>query len=63
MPAASRVVVEFPYKNELSYVIGPARAYPVIMKYAKENKLAMKIAYEIYDTLEKKIYYIMEVAK
>jgi len=37
LPAGTKIVVEFPLKNSLSYIIGPMRAYPVMAKYMKEK--------------------------
>jgi hypothetical protein len=31
--AGNSIVVEFPLKNALSYMIGPMKVYPVITKY------------------------------
>jgi len=35
--SGTKIVVEFPLKNSLSYMVGPMRVYPVIAKYMKEK--------------------------
>ena len=58
------VVVNFPIKNAMSYMVGPMKCYPALMKYSKEKKLEMKNhAYELYDMPEKITYYILPVVK
>jgi hypothetical protein len=32
-----KVVIEFPYKNALSYMVGPMKVYPVMNKYLIEK--------------------------
>lgn len=60
LPAKKRAVTEFPYRNFLSYVIGPMKAYPKLAKYAAQKKYVMTKAIEVYDPAAKKIYYILE---
>ena len=33
LPAGTKIVVEFPLKNTISYMIWPMKVYPVITKY------------------------------
>ncbi|MEI7563573.1 MAG: GyrI-like domain-containing protein, partial [bacterium] len=33
MTAGDKVVVEFPYKNSLSYMVGPIKVYPIVNAY------------------------------
>ena len=37
LTAGTKIVVEFPLKNSLSYMIGPMKAYPAITQYMKEK--------------------------
>jgi len=64
LPAGTKIVVEFPLKNSLSYIIGPMRAYPVMAKYMKEkwynNQVPMV---ELYDMAARKIYYIADITR
>lgn len=62
-PAKNCLVTEFPIRSNLSYMIGPLKAYPAIMKYTKEKGIQSSLALEIYDMQTKKILYIMEIAK
>ncbi|MEI8091522.1 MAG: hypothetical protein WCG98_04790 [bacterium] len=58
------VVVEFPYKNSFSYMVGPIRVYPVVNAYLKEKGYNTGVARtELYDVTAKKIYYIAEIVK
>lgn len=60
VPLAKSVVVEFPAKSMLSYMIGPMKAYPALSKYMKEKNYAPALSLEIYDMPNKKIYYVMQ---
>jgi len=55
------IVVELPLKNVISYMVGPMKAYPALMKYAQAKNFKTTLAYEIYDMAAKKIYYVMPV--
>ena len=55
------VLVEFPVKNQFSYFIGPIKAYPAINKYMKAKNYKPILTWELYDTPNKKIYYIMQL--
>lgn len=57
------VVVEFPIKNMLSYMIGPMKCYPVLMKYAQKKGYKMTTSFELYDEPAKKILFVMEIVK
>lgn len=35
--AGTKMLVEFPLKNTISYMIGPMKVYPVITKYMLEK--------------------------
>lgn len=53
------VVVEFPIKGAMSYMIGPMKCYPVLDKYFTEKGLKAAESFEIYDMPNKVTYYIM----
>ncbi len=56
------VVVTFPIKNGMSYMIGPMKCYPILTKYSKEKGLKLKgNAFELYDIPGKIIYYVFPV--
>jgi hypothetical protein len=57
------LVVEFPIKNMLSYMIGPMKAYPELMKHATANKVNVALVYEVYDMSAKKACYVMQIKK
>lgn len=59
VPQGNKMVVEFPLKNALSYMIGPMKVYPVMAKYMKEKGYTNEVPMtELYDMVAKKIYYI-----
>ena len=57
------LVVEFPMKNMLSFMIGPMKAYPALMGYAVKNNLKVGMVYEYYDMKNNLILFIMQIAK
>ncbi len=64
IPVKTRIVVEFPLKNTISYMIGPMKVYPVIAKYMKEKWYDHKTPMmELYDMKAKKIFYIADIIK
>lgn len=64
LPAGNKIVVEFPMKNTVSYMIGPMKVYPVIAKYMKEKWYSHEVPMvELYDMTAKKIYYIADIVK
>lgn len=59
-----KVVIEFPYKNSLSYIIGPMKVYPVMNKYLEEKWYKTDLPrIELYDISAKKIYYMIDIVK
>ncbi len=60
---AESVVVEFPIKGSLSYMIGPMKCYPVMGEYANEKGYNMTTTYEIYDEASKKILFVMGIVE
>jgi hypothetical protein len=61
LPKKMSMVVEFPMKNTLSYLLGPIRCYPVLMKYAQEKGYKAGVTYELY--LKEKTLFVMEIVK
>lgn len=56
------MVVEFPIKTMLSYMVGPMRVYPVIEEYWKSKGYEeFETAIEVYDVSNKIITYIMPI--
>ena len=59
MPA---MVVEFPIKTMLSYMIGPMRVYPAIQTHWQgKGYMESEIGIEIYDIPNKTITYVMPI--
>ncbi len=62
--AGTKVVVEFPLRNMISYMIGPMKVYPVISKYMIEKGYKSQVPMvELYDMAAKKIYYMADITK
>jgi hypothetical protein len=57
------VVAELPIKTMFSYMIGPAKAYPTLINYAKARALKTAMVFELYDMPHNKILYVMEINK
>jgi hypothetical protein len=57
---ASSVVAEFPLKNNLSYMIGPMKVYPVFSTYMNQKRYKPALSFEIYDKLHDKIVFVMQ---
>jgi hypothetical protein len=57
------VVVEFPIRTPLSYMFGPMKAYPALMRYAQAKGYKMAGSYELYDEPQGKIFFVLEVAR
>ena len=52
------LVAEFPYKNQMSIIMGIMKVYPALNKYIRENNLSEEgFVMEIYDVPGKKIIY------
>lgn len=61
MPKKMSIVVEFTARNKLSYMLGPMKGYPALMKYAQGKGYKIAMPYEFYT--KEKILYIMEIVK
>ena len=57
------MIVEFPYRNSLSIVMGVAKAYPALEKYRLEKGYKVMPAMEVYDMKNGKIFYAMEIVE
>jgi hypothetical protein len=57
------LVVEFPIRNSLSYMIGPLKAYPALMKYAAARGYRGEMTYELYDEPHKKIFFVLVIGQ
>ncbi|MFA4906051.1 MAG: hypothetical protein WC645_06075 [Candidatus Margulisiibacteriota bacterium] len=62
-PTKMCLVTELPIRSNLSYMIGPMKAYPALAQYAKDKSIKISQAMEIYDMPAKKIFFIMVTAK
>lgn len=54
-------VVEFPLRNNLSFIVGVYKVYPLLMKYVEEKGYKMTTAVEIYDYKKKTISYVLTI--
>jgi len=52
-------VVSLPIRNQLSYMIGPVRAYPVLEKAVTDSADNVALVYEIYDLEASQSNYVM----
>ena len=56
----TKIVVSFPYKNKLSYFMGPIKVYPLLNTYITEKGYATwNAAIELYDEANKVIYFMI----
>lgn len=55
------IVATFPIKSNLSYMMGPMKAYPALTKYAEQNKLEIIKTYELYDVPNNVILFVANV--
>jgi hypothetical protein len=63
LPAADSVVIAFPLKNILSYMIGPMKAYPKFAQYLSGKNLKVINCLEVYDMPAQQALYIMQIEK
>lgn len=61
LPRQKYIVVEFPIKSSLSYMLGPSIGYPALTKYATEKNYAFAQPIEIYDMSANVTLYAMPV--
>lgn len=55
------MVVEFPYKNNISIIAGTLKVYPEIEKYTESNNYKQLPTIEIFDIANGKIIYSMAI--
>lgn len=59
-----RVVVEFPYRNSLSYIVWPMKAYPIMNTYIAKKWYILEVPrIEIYDMDAWRIYFMADIVK
>jgi len=63
LPASDALLSVFPYKNDLSYMLGPMKVYPEMMKRAKADNVTPLLAIELYGPFSavKDIHFTMPV--
>jgi hypothetical protein len=61
IPKKPSIVAEFPIRNMLSYMIGPMKGYPALVKYAGQKGCKLGQPYELYDEAQKKIFFVIEI--
>lgn len=59
IPKQNYIATEFPFKSNVSIILGIFKIYPQFKKYIETNKLSQKEMMEIYDIPNKKIVYLM----
>lgn len=63
LPESTRVIAEFPYKDQSSITNGISKVYPAIIKYLSAKGYTMGAVMEIYDFSAGKIIYLTEIKK
>lgn len=62
IPSKKSMVVKFPLKNSLSYVLGQMKVYPMFEEYTRANNYKyMQESYELYNLKEKSITFVQEI--
>jgi len=57
------LVAEFPIRNNLSYMIGPLKVYPVMNKAMQAKGAKLEACLELYDLPAQKTLFIFKLAK
>ncbi len=57
----SSIIVSFPVKSRLSYMLGPMKAYPALTRYAEKNGYKITLTYEVYDEPNKQILFVANI--
>lgn len=60
IPKSIALVVQFPYKNMMSFMVGPMKVYPMLNEYVNEKGLKPTLTYEVYDMGAKKTIFVMQ---
>lgn len=63
IPKAKSIIVEFPIRNMFSYMLGPSKGYPALVKHASEKSYQITVPMEIYDMQNNVIKFIMPIKK
>lgn len=63
IPVKDYMVVEFPFKRQLSIFAGIIKAYPALKEHSQVHGYMQSSSMEIYDVPNEKIYYLMELKK
>ncbi|MFA6431435.1 MAG: GyrI-like domain-containing protein [Candidatus Margulisiibacteriota bacterium] len=63
VPQSKCLVIEFPMKNMLSFIVGVMKAYPALNEYAAKNNIKTGLVYEYYDMKNNKILFTMQIGK
>ena len=59
-----RVVIAFPYRNILSYMVGPMKVYPIMNAYMQAKGYNTNVPrIEVYDMKAKQIFFIADIVK
>ncbi len=61
VPLANSVITEFSYRNKISILLGIYKIYPPLTRYIEEKGYVRGPIIEVYDKLDKRIYYIMNI--
>jgi len=59
IPEKNAIVVEMKTRNNLSYMTGPMKAYPLLHEKQKADNCTPSLAFEIYDVPAHMTYYVM----
>jgi hypothetical protein len=60
IPQKKALIIEFPIKNTMSYMIGPMKAYPIFTQYVLEKNIKPTLTFEIYDMEVNIITFVMQ---
>ncbi len=55
------ILVAFPVKSRLSYMLGPIKAYPALTRYAEKKGYQISLTYEMYDEPNKQILFVANI--
>ncbi|NDV46907.1 hypothetical protein D0T49_07585 [Paludibacter sp. 221] len=61
LPAGQYIATDFPFKGNISIMMGIMKVYPALNKYKKANGMSDAPIIEIYDVPAKKITYLQQV--
>jgi hypothetical protein len=62
-PVARNIIGEFPYRNQISYFLGPLKIYSALNKYLKIHNYQAAPSMELYDSQKDRIEYRMVVVE